>query len=762
VPLFWLSLAFLAGIVVSDWSGWPWPAWCTLGAVGLAFWPVVRRLQAWPRIAALGRVQRPLKIPPILLLVLFAAGGLRTQLAHPALTPTDLAFYNGRGAARITAWVTSPPEQREQSTLLRLEAEEITPAKAKTPLKVRGRIAAVLPPGAGWRYGDVLELVGQPTDPPENEDFSYKEFLARQGVSTYIAFPKAQRLGEGAGSPLYRLLYALRERAEGVLNRLFPAPEAPLLSGILLGDDSAIPAELTQAYQATGTAHIIAISGFNMAILAGLFAGLFGRLFSRWWALLAALLSMALYTLLVGAGPAVVRAAIMSGLSLIAIQIGRPGGGLNALVLTAGVMALFNPDLPWDVSFQLSFTATLGLILYASRIEGWFTGLLEKHLPPSAARTAAGPVCEYLLFTLAAQATSLPVMIYHFQRLSLSSLLANPLVLPPQPLVMVLGGLSVLGGMIFEPLGRVFAALAWPFAAYTNRVVELLAQIPGGQVGLGQTSFTWVALYYAVLLAITLGWDKVKAAAPKLRPAFVLLAAGGLAVFAWRSALAGPDGRLHLVVYNLGGQAAVLVRGPEGQAVLINGAEGTARLAAGLGRWLPPGGSRLDALVVTSTESGSIQGLPGVLEQFPPGEIYLGAALPQTASGRAMNEAILNGDVPAYSLESGQSLGLGEAQVRVLLRTDKGCALMVEMGAFRALLPGGVALEELAGENVAGPSVLLLTQADLDNTTAEEWQALGAQAVINAQAGPWVAPPDGGWVHINTDGERMWMEEGNP
>jgi hypothetical protein len=149
-----------------------------------------------------------------------------------------------------------------------------------------------------------------------------------------------------------------------------------------------------------------------------------------------------------------------------------------------------------------------------------------------------------------------------------------------------------------------------------------------------------------------------------------------------------------------------------------------------------------------------------VLEQFPPREIYLGAALPGTSAGKALNEAILNGDNPAYSLESGQSLGLGEAQVRVLLRTDKGCALMVEMGSFRALLPGGVALEELAGENLAGPSVLLLSQADLDAAPAEEWQALGAQAVISGQPGPWVTPKNGGWVHVNTDGVRMWVEEG--
>ncbi len=98
--------------------------------------------------------------------------------------------------------------------------------------------------------------------------------------------------------------------------------------------------------------------------------------------------------------------------------------------------------------------------------------------------------------------------------------------------------------------------------------------------------------------------------------------------------------------------------------------------------------------------------------------------------------------------------------VRVVLRSDTSCALMVEMGNFRALLPGGVVIMEMAGKNVAGPSVLLLTQADLDSTPPEEWQALGALAVISAQPGPWVVPPPGGWVHVSTDGEKMWVEEG--
>jgi competence protein ComEC len=103
-------------------------------------------------------------------------------------------------------------------------------------------------------------------------------------------------------------LYAFRDRAFSLVYRLYPDPEASLLAGILLGIETGIPRSVTRAFQDTGTAHIIAISGFNITILAGLFAQIFGRLLGRWRGTLAAGIGIAAYTLLVGAGISGVRA----------------------------------------------------------------------------------------------------------------------------------------------------------------------------------------------------------------------------------------------------------------------------------------------------------------------------------------------------------------------------------------------------------------------------------------------------------------------
>ncbi|TLM76502.1 MAG: ComEC/Rec2 family competence protein, partial [Actinobacteria bacterium] len=333
------------------------------------------------------------------------------------------------------------------------------------------------------------------------QTFSYREYLARQGVHSQLSAPRASRIGRGCGSLLLTGIYRLKERSAAVLAALYPPSEAALLDGILLGDDSSLPESAQQAFRDTGTAHIVAISGFNIAILAGLIVWLLGRLLPRAPAALGAVLLIGGYSLLVGGSPPVVRAAIMGAAGLFGELIGRRQAGTNSLTFTAALMCLFDPWLPWDPSFQLSFMATLGLVLYADPLQRWASSLLARRLPVTWAGRVAAPLAEYVLFTLAAQITTLPVIAYHFGRLSLSALLANPLALPPQPALMVLGGLSLLGGLLWLPLGQLIAWLAWPLAAYTLRVTALLAGIPGGTFSIGAITPAAAFAFYALLFA---------------------------------------------------------------------------------------------------------------------------------------------------------------------------------------------------------------------------------------------------------------------
>jgi len=750
VPLLWLSLFFLSGILLAACVHLPAGFWAGVTGFGLLSWMILRHLPM-RKLRRLASVDGALKLPPILLLAALGAGALRYQLSRPAFGPGDLAFYHGGGEVELTATVSQSPEPRDTITLLRLQAESIRQAGQTRPLKVRGALLTMLPPGQAWHYGDRLILRGTLTLPPESESFSYRDFLARQGIFSYMAYPRVQWVESGAGNPLLAVIDALRQRAHRVVEALFPPPEAPLLDGILLGLDKGLPPAIEDAFRRTGTSHIIAISGFNMAVLAGLFAGLFGRVFSRWWATLIALAAMALYTLLVGGGAAVVRAAIMSSLSLLAVQIGRRSSGLNSLLLAAGVMCFFNPDLPWDVSFQLSFAATLGLVVYAARLEGFFRRRVERWLPLAVAGPVTALIAENILFTLAAQAFTLPIIFYHFGRISLIAPLANFFVLPAQSSLMIFSSLAVLAGLVFIPLGRLLAAPGWALASYTLHMVSWLGANPGVELVAGPGRLGWTLAMYAVLLLclkIHPAW--LKSHLPRLAPATALVLAAGLAGLLWRQVLASGDGTLHVVAFQFEGKIPILIRTPAGRAVLINGSERASQLSAALGRWLPPLNRSIDAFILNEPSSSALKALPETLRHFPPQRVFLGAALPENTAGRTLREALIGRQLEMLPLQSGDTLDLGQGvRLQAQACNAQGCALFLEWDRFALLFPGGKAPEELPDQRVR---VVLLTPADLKTAPLDAWLAHSQAIPMDAAS----LPPDG-WLHLQTDGTRLWV-----
>jgi len=446
--------------------------------------------------------------------------------------------------------------------------------------------------------------------------------------------------------------------------------------------------------------------GFNIAILAGLFTTLFGRVLGRWRGAVAALFCIAVYTLLVGAGASVVRAALMGGLSLFAAQLGRRQEGLNTLALVAMLMALVNPNVPWDVGFQLSFLATLGLVLYAGPLTQLFTSLASRRLPLESARKIARPVGEYFLFTFAATLTTLPITAYHFQRLSLVSLIANPVILPAQPPLMVLGGLSLLAGLAFQPLGQAVAALAWPFAAYSVRLAEWFAARQGSALALGRVSLAGVLIFYAVLFGLTFFGGKVRAGlaartggrslASTAILGMALLGLGIAAVLVWRGVLSAPDGRLHLTAMDVGSGDAILIQTPAGRYLLVDGGPSASLLSDALGRRLPWTQRRLDWLVVAAGGEEQVGALPAVIERYPPDQVLWAGPQDGTPAARRLQEALAQMELAPVTMQSGQSLDLGNgAHLEVLAVGSRGAVLLLEWEDFRALLPIGIDFEML-------------------------------------------------------------------
>ncbi|MBU1660894.1 MAG: ComEC/Rec2 family competence protein [Chloroflexi bacterium] len=799
MPLLWLSLAFLAGIILAANLTLPAATWLILAGASLLVTIVPRLLKA-SHISRLmhiipmllrDRVSRLTSpVPSLPIGILFAVlfmGGFRFQASLPNLSdPTFIAAYNNtEQRMAVTGVITALPDERDTYTNLRVETESIHPIDEVTHAEVHGLMLAKIPPGEDFHYGDRIVITGYletPPDPSDPADFSYREYLARQGVYSYIPQASAALLETGQGSRFMTAIYALKEKALSVTYRLWPDPEASLFAGILLGVETGIPEPVVQDFKNTGTSHVIAISGFNITIVAGLFATFFGRFLGPQKGAVAAVIGIAIYTLLVGADPAVVRAAIMGGFALFARQVGRRQHGLNALAFTAAIMALANPHVPWDVGFQLSFAATLGLVLYADPMAQWFTRLASRRLPEKAAKNLAGPVGEYFLFTIAAQITTLPIMAYHFGRISLVAFVANPVILPIQPPIMTLGGLAVILGLIWFPLGKLAALLAWPFVLFTIRSVEFFGKFTGGVLILGAFGILWVILFYGVLLTWTLAGSRFRKLTAGLKPVPLIAALGIAAVVTWRADFAAPDNLLHLTLLDVGTGDALLIQTPAGRYILIDGGPSTSLLSNGLGRRLPPFHRQLDWLVVASPRSEDIAALPRVLERFPPSNALWGGPESPARVADYLRETLTSLQIPVTLAEAGQSLDLGDgASLRVLTSGKRGLILLLEWDSFRALLPLGASDEDLEslrlGRDVGQVTVLLLADNGYAPTNPPEWIAelspqlvllsvapddrdgLPARETLDALGGYSLLRTDQhGWIRIDTDGDQLWVE----
>lgn len=255
-----------------------------------------------------------------------------------------------------------------------------------------------------------------------------------------------------------------------VINRSVGEPHAGLLAGMLFGIKSSIPPELHEALISTGTIHIVALSGQNISILMGIVAStslVFGRRISALFTIFA----IGLFLFIVEMEPSLIRAVIMGSMQILALYFGRLYWSVLSLILAGSTMLLINPAWIDSVSFQLSFLATLGIILIGPK-----GGYVKQSSDKKA--QFAHELKSNLQITLAAQIFTLPVVAWHFRRLSLIAPVTNLLISWTIAPIMVLGLILSGLGVFSEVFGQLTGLIVWPLLEYLVRVVELTAKIP--------------------------------------------------------------------------------------------------------------------------------------------------------------------------------------------------------------------------------------------------------------------------------------------
>jgi len=554
-------------------------------------------------------------------LVAFALGGLRMSLV-PATS--DIARYNNMGGLTIEGVVVSEPDVRDTQTQVQVAAETIT--RAGQTHETQGRVLVRVPRSTAVQLADRVRATGLLIAPAEFDTFSYADFLARSGVFSIMRNASLEVL---ESDPVRTGLVSLKAQAGHHIARSLPEPQAALLTGILLGNESGIAPELDEAFSRVGASHIIAISGFNMVILSGAIMGLLRRLrLSDRKAAVIGIVVIAVYTLFVGANAAVVRAAIMSSLLIIGTAIKRKTYVPASLAFVACVMSLIHPLVLWDISFQLSFFATLGLALYADPLARYFDALLVRLFPRSFARSVSGFLSEPLIVTLAVQITTLPIIALYFSRLSLVSILTNLLIVPVQAAVLILGIVATLTAFMMPGVAQILYWYDLILLTWTTEVVRTLARLPFADVEF-QVDPRLITIYFVLLIGVALmhatqpAWALRVGRFLRQRTVVSTTAFAGIATFFLIGAVyfSRPDGKLHLWLLDMGHSNAALIQTPGGAHILVDGGRFPSRLLTALGDRLPFNDREIDVLAITQPDENEYGALSAVLNRYDVGVV---------------------------------------------------------------------------------------------------------------------------------------------
>jgi len=347
-----------------------------------------------------------------------------------------------------------------------------------------------------YKYGDVLKISCKLEIPKNIDTFDYKMYLAKDGIYYLCNNPKIESTGENNGNKFYAALINIKNKFNGNIMSIMPSPQAGLLSGLLIGGSGLMSKDYQSYFSLTGTTHIVAVSGYNVTIVAeylmilGIFIGLW-RPQAFWFATA----GIVLFVVMTGMPASAVRAGVMGILLIWAIKNGRLANAQNAILFAAALMLLLNPMLlRWDVGFQLSFLATLGIVY----IYPIFNSLIVKKFPAG----GVSVITETLFLTLSAQVFVLPILMSNFGKLSLISPLANVLILPIIPITMLIGFVAIFCSFIFWPVAQVFSWLAYLPLKYETFVIKYLASLKYASVDIN--SFPWwvMAVWYIILLLV--------------------------------------------------------------------------------------------------------------------------------------------------------------------------------------------------------------------------------------------------------------------
>ncbi len=514
--------------------------------------------------------------------------------------------------------------------------------------------------GTEVAFEGILSLPGGARNPG---GFDYRMYLAQKGVgATLFAYPYMIQKGDGVkGNLLIKAGLAIRRRIVDVIEKSLPEQQAGLLNGMLIGYREGLSDEVRDAFSDAGLMHIMAVSGANVAFLIMPVSLLLKLLRVRKKA--SNLLIMAFLTLFVcvtGFEPSVLRAVFMACVLLISALIYREPDIYSTMAVSCIIMLAINPAMLFNIGFQLSFAATLGIVMLYSNI----SKLISCRFIPKKAADILGA-------TLAAQAGVLPITLIHFNKVSLISVLPNILAAPMLEIITILGAVMAIVGQFSILLSRLIGYLNNVFLTAVLYITKWSAAIPYASITTVTPSLAAAALYYAVVWFL-LWYKPLKGIRLNIRHAYVALALA--AALCLTSSI--KPGRLEIVFLDVGQGDSAFIRTSTGKTILIDGGgNSNPAMASRVGEMtvvpflLDHGTGTLDAVIATHAHTDHTQGLYDVLKMVRVKRLII----PYLSDEECFSEllaAAQENDVPVSRCSSGDIIRFDAHTVMHVLNPD--------------------------------------------------------------------------------------------
>lgn len=653
-PALWTAAALAVGIAAADLLR-PHPVLALAAILPVAVWAA--------------RTNR--RVVPALLLTVSLLGALRYAWVQTG-GRGDLALWEGAKVTLVGTIVTEPElrQPRGGTYIVQAEAVEGHPAA--------GRVSVTQFGDKMPRFGERVEVLGtlkQPPGPKTPGGFDRAAYLARQGVFLVLDTGEPVSLGPGRINLLQRLAVSARLRLEQSLRASLPERDAALMAGLLLGSRSDLPADIKEAFRASGVFHLLAVSGGNLAMVVAPLVLLLRRIgLSKRAAAAAGIPAVIFFVLLTGAGPSVTRAGFMALLVLLGTVLRREKDAVNTLGAAVSILLLGAPRLLFDLGFQLSVCATLGILLFARPIELRLTPVLAKALGEKAGSLAA----QGLSVTFGAQLLVEPISLHNFGAFSTIAPVANLLVLLFLEPVVQVGSVAAIIGLGSAALATLVNLPVRLGLWLLITLVKGTAMIPGAYLQVGRLPAAWVVAWYVAMAAVAV--PALRARVSSLRPPnrrAWLTAAAALGLlfvtgFTWRLALAAPPDTLTVAFLDVGQGDAIVIQAPGGKTMLIDAGAylppdaktGRPRYDAGADVVIPflrsRGINRLDYFVLTHPDLDHAGGGAAVLQSIPVGTVL--KSDDEKADARKYLEALTEArkrKIPIFSPALGERIDLG-------------------------------------------------------------------------------------------------------